>query len=511
MEDDGQKKRVFKLQANLSRNGSDRPVVLKGVSPADDAGQQEGSAPVTGSGSAGPGEPAAPVPKRKEDPFAGLHEAIGQKKRIAAGGGTDAGLTEEGAGPGTPDDPFADLHAAHRKKKRIAAGAGSVPGLTRAGADHGPEPPEDPFTALYEPYGQQEGSAAGAGSDSSVRREGAGQRSDIKEASLADLMVAARREQAVAEVSELHTAIDRKLDDFIVGNNELIDFILIALLSEGHILIEGTPGTAKTTIAKSIALLTGCSFNRIQGAIDLQPADMTGVRIFDPQTRDFSLRKGPIFTNILLADEINRVNPKSQSAFLEAMSERQATVDGTTIPLPVPFFVIATQNPFEYEGTFPLIEAQRDRFMISIQSSFLNPDEELDIIHRINARNLDWESFSGGLTPLMSSEKILHLIAVVQDVTIEPPVLQYIRDLIIATRTHPDVNLGVSSRASIALVRGGKAMAALQNRTYVIPDDIKRIAPAILSHRIILSREAEIGGLTRHQVLEEILTKVEVL
>ena len=319
------------------------------------------------------------------------------------------------------------------------------------------------------------------------------------------------RENGIAEVFKLHETINRKLDEFVVGNNPLIDFILIALLSEGHILIEGVPGTAKTTIAKSIALLTGCGFNRVQGAIDLQPADMIGVRIYDQQTKEFSLRKGPVFTNILLADEVNRVNPKSQSAFIEAMSERQATIDGITMPLPVPFFVIATQNPFEFEGTFPLIEAQRDRFMFSIRSSYLNADEELDIIQRIYTGNLDWDAFSKRLVPVLSPEKILDLIRVVKTVKVEAPVLEYIRDLVIATRTHPDIDLGASSRASIALVRGGKAMAALQNRSYVIPDDIKQIAPAILGHRLLLNREAEIGGLTSLQVIDEILSKTEVL
>ena len=172
-------------------------------------------------------------------------------------------------------------------------------------------------------------------------------------------------ERKIGELSKVYTAVNRKLEEFIVGNKPLVDFMLIGLLSEGHILVEGVPGTAKTTIAKSIAMITGCNFSRIQGVIDLQPADMIGVRIYDQEKKEFSLRKGPIFSNILLADEINRVNPKSQSAFIEAMAERQATIDGITMPLPNPFFVIATQNPFEFEGTFPLVEAQRDRFMFS--------------------------------------------------------------------------------------------------------------------------------------------------
>jgi len=315
----------------------------------------------------------------------------------------------------------------------------------------------------------------------------------------------------IGEISKIYTAINQKLEEFVVGNKTLIDSILIGLLSEGHILIEGVPGTAKTTIAKSIALVTGCSFNRIQGAIDLQPADMIGVRIFDQEKREFSMRKGPIFTNILLADEINRVNPKSQSAFIEAMSERQATVDGITMPLPTPFFVIATQNPYEFEGTFPLIEAQRDRFMFSIRSSYLNPEDELGIIRRANEGQLDWEVFSRNLKPLLSQQSIQYHIDVVSLITVEEPVLEYIRDLVIATRKHSDIDLGASSRASIALVKGGKGMAALNNRSYVLPDDIKQIAPAVFGHRILLTREAEVEGLTTRQVLDGILNSVEVL
>jgi MoxR-like ATPase len=320
-----------------------------------------------------------------------------------------------------------------------------------------------------------------------------------------------RLREEIAGINQLNTAVYAKLQEYIVGNRQLITFITAALLSEGHILIEGVPGTAKTTIAKSIALVTGCGFNRIQGAIDLQPADMIGVRIYDQTTREFSLRKGPVFTNILLADEINRVNPKSQSAFIEAMSERQVTIDGITLPLPSPFFVIATQNPFEFEGTFPLIEAQRDRFMFNISSSYLNPEDELDIIRRTHGGHLDWGLFAEDLKPMVSPDQILHYIEVVRGITIEEPVLQYIRNLVIATRTHPDIDLGASSRASIALVRGSKAIAALRNSTYVIPDDVKQIVPAVMGHRILLTREAEIGGLTSRQVLDEILKKTEVL
>lgn len=315
----------------------------------------------------------------------------------------------------------------------------------------------------------------------------------------------------VEEISGLAALINERLNEFIVGNHEVIDLILLALLNEGHILVEGVPGTAKTTIAKSIAILTGCSFNRIQGAIDLQPADMLGVRIYDQYKKEFVLRKGPVFTNILLADEINRINPKSQSAFIEAMSEHQVTLDGITMPMQSPFCVIATQNPHEFEGTFPLIEVQRDRFMFSIRSDYLSPDEELSIIRRASEGMLQWEPYSQSLSPILTPGALKHYIQVIRQVSIEEPVLQYIRDLVIATRTHPDIELGGSSRASLALVSGGKALAALNNRTYVIPDDIKQVSRAALTHRIILSRDAEVEGVTRGQVLEEILSKVEVL
>jgi MoxR-like ATPase len=315
----------------------------------------------------------------------------------------------------------------------------------------------------------------------------------------------------INEIARISAAINEKLNEFVVGNHDVIDLILLALLNEGHILIEGVPGTAKTTIAKSVAILTGCSFNRIQGAIDLQPADMLGVRIYDQVKKEFVLRKGPVFTNILLADEVNRINPKSQSAFIEAMSERQVTLDGITMPMQSPFCVIATQNPHEFEGTFPLIEVQRDRFMFSIRSDYLSAQEELSIIRKAHYGQLNWDTYSASLTPLLTAQTLRHYIETVRQITIEEPVLQYIRDLVVATRTHPDIDLGVSSRASLALVNGGKALAALNNRAYVLPDDIKQIAKSALAHRIILSRDAEVEGITRGQVMDEILSKVEVL
>lgn len=311
-------------------------------------------------------------------------------------------------------------------------------------------------------------------------------------------------------MASLRDAISEKLTEFIVGNKELIDLIIISLLAEGHILIEGLPGTAKTTIAKAIALVTGCNFARIQGAVDLQPADMIGVRIFDQASMEFSLRKGPIFTNFLLADEMNRVHPKAQSAFIEAMSERQATIDGITLPLPNPFIVIATQNSYELEGTFPLIEAQRDRFMFSIEISYLNMEDEFDVIKRASLGQLTWNTFAAGIVPVADTEGLLHAIDTISRIRIEDPVLRYIRDIVVATRKHPDIGLGVSSRASLAFVKGAKVIAALSGRTFVIPDDVKQIAPSVLSHRLYLTREAEIEGLKPANVITEILDSIEV-
>lgn len=314
----------------------------------------------------------------------------------------------------------------------------------------------------------------------------------------------------IKTIAELNKTVITKLHEYIVGNQDLIQLILVALLSNGHILIEGVPGTAKTTIAKSIALITGCDFRRVQGAVDLQPADIIGIRTYDSVTRDFTLKKGPVFTNILLADELNRMNPKAQGAFIESMSERQATIDGITMQLPDPFIVIATQNPFDMEGTFPLIEVQRDRFMFSVYTTQLDPEEELMVIKRTSEGQLNWTKFADSITPLITRDLLINSIKNLSQVHIEEPILKYIRDLIIRTRTHPDVALGASSRASISFVTGVRALAALQGRTYVIPDDVKWIAQKVLLHRIYLTREAEIEGITPKEIIQDILESVEV-
>ncbi len=315
------------------------------------------------------------------------------------------------------------------------------------------------------------------------------------------------------ELEQLATVYEQmrdKMGHFVVGNERLIELCMLSLLSEGHLLIEGTPGTGKTSMVKAMAKISGCGFSRFQCAVDSQPADIIGLRIFDTDKHEFNLRKGPIFNNFLLIDEINRLAPKTQSAFIEAMSERQATIDGITIPIDPPFCVIATQNPFEFEGTFPLIEAEKDRFMFSMKVSHLDEEGEFEIIRREHTGMLDWEPFYSRLEPVMNSTLIERFITASRSVYIEEHLLFYIRDIVMATRKHGDVHLGASSRASIALVRGCKARAAMQKRSFVLPDDIKWLAPLVLQHRIILEKEADLSDITPLQVVTEILEAVEV-
>ena len=296
----------------------------------------------------------------------------------------------------------------------------------------------------------------------------------------------------------------------VVGNRTLIEEIFISMISGGHLLIEGVPGTAKTTICKIIARLIDYDFKRVQGAVDLQPADIIGVRVYDRTKNEFVLQKGPIFTNFLMVDEINRLTPKTQGALLEAMSERQATIDGTTYPLGDPYFVIATQNPHEAEGTFPLIEAQCDRFMFSTVLEHLDPESELEVLRRERAGELDWKVYQNRITPVLSPAEVKVMAAAVREVRVDETILGYIRDIVLATRSHGDIRLGASSRASIALLRGSMARAALNNRDYVIPDDVRALTLPALRHRLLLSREAAITGVTPEAVITDILESVGV-
>jgi MoxR-like ATPase len=317
-------------------------------------------------------------------------------------------------------------------------------------------------------------------------------------------------EQELREISTAYESIRREIQRFIVGNEDLLEIIFVGLLADGHVLVEGIPGTAKSSLVKALAHLLGCDFRRIQCAVDIQPADIIGVRIWDPQQREFVVKKGPLFTNIMFVDEINRLSPKSQSAFIEALGERQVTIDGVTLGVERPYFSIATQNPFEREGTFPLIEAQKDRFMFSNRSRFLGSDAELEIIRREHSGRLDWSGYLETLSPILQKDDLLLFTKNVMKVHIEEPVLAYIRDLVIATRNHSDIQLGVSARGSIALVRGSKALAAMEKRSYVIPDDVKKLAFPAFQHRFVLSREAEISGISPSAIVKEILDTTEV-
>ncbi|MDV4343043.1 MoxR family ATPase [Methanoculleus sp. YWC-01] len=296
----------------------------------------------------------------------------------------------------------------------------------------------------------------------------------------------------------------------VVTNQPLMEEIFISMIIGGHLLIEGVPGTAKTTICKIIARLMDYEFRRVQGAVDLQPADIIGVRIYDRNKSEFVLQKGPIFTNFLMVDEMNRLTPKTQSALLEALSEHQATIDGTTYPLSDAYFVIATQNPYDSEGTFPLIEAQRDRFMFSTVLNHLDAESEFEILRRERAGELDWKIYRDRVAPVLGPGDIRSMAQTVREVRVDETVLAYVRDLVLATRSHGDVRLGASSRASIALLGGSRARAALDGRTYVIPDDVRALALPTLRHRLLLTREAEITGITPDAVVGEIIESIGV-
>lgn len=317
-------------------------------------------------------------------------------------------------------------------------------------------------------------------------------------------------EKEVRAVVEAHRAIRESVGEFVVGNSTLVDLIMIGLLADGHVLIDGVPGTAKTTISKLIARLTGYRFSRVQGAVDVQPADIIGVRIYDAERHEFVLHRGPIFANFVMIDEINRLTPRTQSALLEAMAEHQATIDGITYPIGDPYFALATQNSLEFEGTFPLIEGQRDRFDYSATLGHLDLEHEIEILRRDRAGQLDWDAFDQRISPVLSLERIEAMSRAIRQIFVDDTILEYIGEIIVASRAHSDVQLGASSRGSLALHRGSRVHAALEGRTYVIPDDVKAMALPVLGHRLVLEREAEIGRVSVQQVVDEILETVRV-
>jgi MoxR-like ATPase len=296
----------------------------------------------------------------------------------------------------------------------------------------------------------------------------------------------------------------------VVGQEEAFTQILIALFSGGHVLLEGVPGTAKTLMAKTLAALTGVEFKRVQFTPDLMPSDVIGTQVFEMGTGQFRLRKGPVFTNILLGDEINRAPAKTQSALLEAMEERQVTIEGERLPLPEPFFVMATQNPVEYEGTYPLPEAQLDRFLFKVIVDYAPQEVEIEVLRRYHAGFDAHRLETVGLRPVMNPEILAQCRAEIRQVQVDDGVLKYVTDIAQASRKSLDLILGGSPRASISLLLAAKTWAAMQNRAYVTPDDVKFLARPVYRHRIILKPEAEIEGLTPDTAMARILARVDV-
>ena len=291
----------------------------------------------------------------------------------------------------------------------------------------------------------------------------------------------------------------------IVGKQQTIELLLTALLADGHVLLEDIPGLGKTLIAKCLARSIGGSFKRVQFTPDLLPADITGFNIYNQQTGQFSFQPGPVMTHILLADEINRTIPRTQSSLLESMEERQVTVDGHTYCLPRPFFVMATQNPIELEGTFPLPEAQLDRFLLRISLGYPDKEEEITILERFQKEDPLLQ-----LAPVASPEQIFALQQSRKDIRISHPVREYITDIVRATRGNPSLRLGASPRGSLGLMRAGQALAAVRGRDYVLPDDIKALTVPVLAHRLILTEEERLRGETPAHFLQQILSQVPV-
>ena len=309
----------------------------------------------------------------------------------------------------------------------------------------------------------------------------------------------------MTKIQESGEKVVANVERVIVGKHNEVRLALVALLCQGHLLIEDVPGTGKTVLAKAIARSLGCSFRRIQFTPDLLPTDVTGLSIYNQKDQEFEFRPGPIMSQIVLADEINRATPKTQSALLECMDERHMTIDGTTYPMPVPFLVIATQNPIEYEGTFALPEAQLDRFMLRLHLGYPSPSEEIVILDEQKRRHpLD------EIDIVASVEDLTDMQDGIREIYVDPTVADYIVRLVNATRSHPDVYLGASPRGSLALYRAGQAFAALSGRDYVIPDDIKLLAEPALAHRLIIKTSASIRDVDQGAIVRELLDSIPI-
>ena len=309
----------------------------------------------------------------------------------------------------------------------------------------------------------------------------------------------------LADLADAAGRITAAVESVIEGKSDVIRLSLTVMLAEGHLLLEDVPGVGKTMLAKTLARALDCSVRRIQFTPDLLPGDVTGVSVFNQQTRGFEFRPGAVFANVVLGDEINRASPKTQSALLEAMEERQVTVDGTTYPLPIPFIVIATQNPIEMEGTYPLPEAQRDRFMARIAMGYPDPRSEMALLeHHGGSAPLD------DLSSVSDAAEIAKLVEVVRTVYVAPAIRQYAVDLATATRISPELRLGASPRATLHLIRAAKASAALDERDHVLPDDLQTLAGPVLAHRMLLTAEAQIARRTAESVVADIVSRVPI-
>jgi len=310
----------------------------------------------------------------------------------------------------------------------------------------------------------------------------------------------------VADVAGASTRILDEVGTAIVGKREVLEKMLLAILCDGHVLIEDYPGLAKTMMAKSFAAALGCAFKRVQFTPDLLPADITGTYIFDRKASEFVLRKGPVFTNVLLADEINRAPPKTQAALLEAMQEKQTTLEGETHLLPRPFLVFATQNPIEYEGTYPLPEAQVDRFLMRIDVGYPTREQEKEVLDRRRQRREDEVEIAAIADPA----QVLAMQGACEDVHVDDDLERYIVEVVTRTREHSQVEVGASPRGSLALMKLGRASAALKGRDYVVPDDVKAVAVEALAHRILLKPDPWIKGVRTASVVREVLAAVPV-
>ncbi|MHA1144979.1 MAG: AAA family ATPase [Candidatus Helarchaeota archaeon] len=311
-------------------------------------------------------------------------------------------------------------------------------------------------------------------------------------------------EYKVEDVRDLAQKVLTEVRKVVVGKGEVLQNIFIALLCNEHVLLEGVPGVAKTFMANAFATAIGCSFHRIQFTPDLLPADIIGTNILNPKTNEFELRQGPIFANMILADEINRAPPKTQSALLECMAEKQVTIEGTTYPLQSPFMVLATQNPLEMEGTYPLPEAQTDRFLFKLIVDYPSEEEEVELIKRKHKK------IQAQVSPVTDPEQLVAMQQAVKGVHVDKDIMKFIRNLVFKTRNDPQILIGGGPRVSLALLNSSKARAAILGRDYVIPDDVKVLSRYTMFHRLILKPEAELGGLSVDKVIQRILEDIDV-